>query len=46
MAAPMEGIQDHYLATIDLSKSKHLKLYNKSIIGVPESDRYDITRSK
>ena len=26
--------------------SEHLKLYNKAIVGLPESDRYDIIRSK
>ena len=46
MAAPVEGLQDPYLAALELFTSEHLKLYNKAIFDVPESDRYDITRSK
>ena len=46
MAEPVDGIQDHYLATLDLSTYEHLKLYNKAIFGLPESDWYDLTRSK
>ena len=46
MAAPVDRLQDPYLATLDLSISEHLTLYNKSIVGLTESDRYDITRSK
>ena len=42
----VDGLQEPYLYTLDLSTSKHLKIYNKAIIGIPESDRYDITRSK
>ena len=46
MAAQVDGSQDHYLATIDLSMSEQLYLYNKTIVGLPESDIYDLTRSK
>ena len=46
MAAPDGGIQDRYLATLNLTTSEHLNIYNKAIIGLPESDRYDLTRSK
>ena len=46
MAAPVDGIQDPYLATLNLSAYEHLKIYNKSIVGILEIDRYDITRSK
>ena len=46
MSAPVDGLQKPYLDTLDLSTSKHLKLYNKAIFGLPESDRYDLTRSK
>ena len=48
MAAPatVDGLQDPYLATIELSTSENLKLYNKAILRLPESDRYDLTRSK
>ena len=46
MAAPVDGIQDPYLATLELSTYEQLKLYNKKISGLPESDRYDLTRSK
>ena len=46
MAAPVDRIQGPYLATLEFSTSEHLKLYNKAIVGLPESDRYDITISK
>ena len=29
MAAQVDGIQDPYLATLELSTSEHLKIYNK-----------------
>ena len=45
MSAPVYELQDPYLPTSDLSTYEHLKLYNKEIVGIPESDRYDITRS-
>ena len=44
--APVEGIHDPYLAIIDINTPEHLKLCNKKIGGLPESDRYDLTRSK
>ena len=44
--ASADGIQDPYLATIDLYTSENIKLYNKAIVGLTESDRYDLTRSK
>ena len=34
------------MATLDLSVSEHLKLYKKAIFGLPESDWYDLNRSK
>ena len=43
MSAPLDRLQDPYLATLDLSTPENLKLYNKTIFGLPESDRYDIT---
>ena len=46
MAAPVEGLQDHYLANLDLSTSEYLKLYNNKIVGLTESDRYDLIISK
>ena len=46
MAAPVYGIQDPYLANIDPSTSEHVKLYKKSIFGLPESESCDLTRSK
>ena len=46
VSAPTDRLQDHYLDTLDLSTSEHLKLHNKEIVGIPESDRYDLTRSK
>ena len=39
-------LQDPYLENLDFSTSEKLKLYNKSIVGLPESDRNDLTRSK
>ena len=44
--ALMDGILDPYWDTLDLSTYEHIKLYNKAIIGLPESDRYNFTRSK
>ena len=46
MVAPADVIQDPYLEIINLSTSENLKLYNKEIFGLPESDRYNLTRSK
>ena len=46
MAAPADGIQDPYLPIIDIYTSEHIKLYNKEIVGLIESNRYDLTRSK
>ena len=46
MASQVDGLQDPYLEVLYLATSEHLELYNKSIVGLPESDRYDLTRSK
>ena len=46
MAETADGIHDPYLATLNMNTSEHLKLYNKAIIGLSQSDRYDLTRSK
>ena len=46
MIAPAVGIQEPYLSIIDVSTYENLKLYNKEILGLPESERYDLTRSK
>ena len=46
MAAPADGLQDPYLDILDIYTSEHLNLYNRAIVGIPESDRYDMTRSK
>ena len=46
MAASVDGIQYPYLPIIDLSTSEYLKIYNKEIVGLPESDRYDLNISK
>ena len=35
-----------YLVILNISTSEHLKLYNKAFLGLPESVRYDLTRSK
>ena len=44
--APADVIQDPYLATLNLTNSEHIKLYNKEIFGLPENDRYDLTSFK
>ena len=36
-----DSLQEPYLATLDLNISEHLKLYNKEITGISESNRYD-----
>ena len=46
MAAPADGIQDPYLVTINLTTSENFKLYIKDIIGLHDSNRYGLTRSK
>ena len=46
MEASADRLQDPYLVTIYLSTSEHFKLYNKSIVGLPENDRYGLYRSK
>ena len=46
MAEPVDGIQEPYPDIIYISASEHLKLYKKAIYGLPESNRYDMTRSK
>ena len=45
-AAPYGGLQEPYLFTIDCTTSEDLKLYNKAMVVLPESGRYDLTRSK
>ena len=45
-AAPADGIQDHYMSTLNMNTSEHLEIYNKPIFGLPENDRYDLIRSK
>ena len=45
-AAPKDGLQEPYLNILNISTSKHLNLYNKESFGLPESDRYDLDRSK
>ena len=46
MAATVDELQEPYLATLYISTYEHLKLYNKEIVGLPEGDRCDLTRSK
>ena len=46
MASPVDGLQDPYLDNIDLSTYEYLKIYYKAIFGLPESDRYDLTKYK
>ena len=38
MVAPDEGLQDYYLSTLNFTTSEHLKLCNREIIGLTESD--------
>ena len=33
MAAPVEGLQDPYMAILDIFTSEHPKLYNKALFG-------------
>ena len=42
----VDRLQDPYLEMIYISTSEHLKIYKKESFGLPESDRYDLTRSK
>ena len=44
--AVVESFQDPYLLTLDLSTSENIKLYNKAIVGLSESEKYDLTISK
>ena len=44
--AASDGLQDTDLDILNISISRHTKLYNKKIVGLPESDRYYPTRSK
>ena len=46
VVAPTDGLKDNYLDTLYFSTSEHLKLHNKAIVGLPESYRYDLIRSK
>ena len=46
MSAMADGLKDPYLVILNLITSEHLKIYNKEIIGLSNSDRYDLTRSK
>ena len=46
MAATLDDLQGPYLDILDLAISDHIKLYNKAIVGLPESDGFDLTRSK
>ena len=46
MTEPVIGLHDPYLAILNLSTYEHIKLYKKAITWIPESDRYDLDRSK
>ena len=46
MAEPVEGLQYPYLFIINISPLEHLNIYKKKISGLPESDRYNLTRYK
>ena len=43
MEAPVYLLQEPYPAILYISTLEHLKLYNKTVWGVPESDRCDLT---
>ena len=42
----VDGIQEPDLVTIVFSTSEHINIYKKEMVGLPESDRYDLTRSQ
>ena len=42
----VDGLKDYYLTIRSIYTSKHIHFYDKAIIGLPESDRYDLTISK
>ena len=42
--AAADGLQLTYLVTLNIYTSEHIKLYNKAIVGLRESDRYVLTR--
>ena len=44
--AASDGLHGSYLSVLNISISDHFKLYNKAIVGIPESHRYDPTRYK
>ena len=41
-----DSLLDPYLDILNMTTSEHLKLYNKSINGLPKSEIYDLTRFK
>ena len=43
--APADRLQGPYLFTLYLTTSEHLKLYNKAIFWLAESNRYALTKS-
>ena len=40
------GFQDSYLDILNITASEHLNFYSKAIMRIPESSRYNPTRSK
>ena len=46
MTATVDALQDPYLEILDLYTSEHINIYNKAIVGLPESYRYDLIRYK
>ena len=42
----VDGLKDYYLTILSIYTSKYINFYDKAIVGLPESDRYDLTRSK
>ena len=42
---PSEGIQDYYLFTLNMNTLENPNIKNKSVVGLPENDRCDLTRS-
>ena len=43
---PVDGLQEPYLATLDLTTLENINIYNKKFFGLTKSHRYNLTRSK
>ena len=45
-SSTVDELQDPYLDALDITTLEHLNIYNNTIVGQPEGDRYDVTISK